>query len=65
MVNQLLDLGLVDEYRVCIAPILLGKGTPLFRTSTVTPLKLTEARPLETGGILARYVPEPRAEHVG
>ncbi|MCD7059471.1 dihydrofolate reductase family protein [Pelagibacterium xiamenense] len=64
LVNQLLDLGLVDEYRICIAPILLGKGTPLF-SAGMTPLKLLEARPVDTGGILARYAAEPRTAQAG
>lgn len=50
--------GLFDEYRVCIAPILIGSGAPLFRPGD-DPRRLTlvEARQLGTGGVILRYVP--------
>src|ERR1700704_813352 len=42
---------LIDEYRLCLAPIVLGRGTPLFKASSETmKLKLLETRPLKSGG---------------
>ena len=47
---------LIDEYRLCLAPIVLGRGTPLFKASSETmKLKLLETRPLKSGGIILRY----------
>ena len=33
LLASLLAYGLVDEYRLCIAPVLLGRGNPLFKSS--------------------------------
>jgi dihydrofolate reductase len=47
---------LIDEYRICIAPRLLGGGNPLFKQSPEQlELTLLDAQPLATGGVILRY----------
>jgi len=56
--QALIRAGLFDEYRLLIAPVVLGEGRPLFeRGADRLGLRLLEARPIATGGILARYAP--------
>ncbi len=56
--ESLIKADLFDEFRLCIAPVLLGKGRLLFPQGIpYKKLKLLEAHPLATGGIILRYVP--------
>lgn len=56
LLASLLENGLVDEYRLCIAPVLLGRGNPLFKTAeTRKSLALRECRALPNGGIVVTY----------
>lgn len=52
---SLIEHDLIDEFRLCYAPVVLGAGTPLFRTEQPRQLRLTETRPLKTGGVMAFY----------
>lgn len=54
--------GLFDEYRIGVAPMLLGAGNPLFKGSDERArLELVEARPLATGCVILRYRPRRSA----
>lgn len=54
--ESLMNAGMIDEIRLCIAPIILGKGRRLFTDKHTTQnLKLLESRPLQTGGVILRY----------
>ena len=56
LLETLLAYKLVDEYRICLAPVICGSGTPLFKHSdSQHHLTLLEARPLATGGVVLRY----------
>jgi dihydrofolate reductase len=49
-------LDLIDEYRIYVHPVLIGRGTPLFTTSdTSTPLELVETKAFGNGVVLLRY----------
>jgi len=56
LVNFLLELGLVDELRLLVYPVILGTGKRLFNNSHVK-LKLLEATPFKTGVVAFRYEP--------
>ena len=57
-------LGLIDEYRIYVHPVLVGRGKLLFReTDAMTPLRLLESRTFGNGVVLLRYSPEPDAGH--
>jgi len=54
----LVEHGLFDEYRLALAPVLLGRGKPLFGPGlSQFRLKLLEARPLANGCVILRYEP--------
>jgi len=47
---------LVDEFRVYVHPVLVGRGKPLFpEAEALTMLRLTETRPFGKGVVLLRY----------
>jgi dihydrofolate reductase len=48
--------GLFDEYRLGLTPVVLGAGTPLFKTNPErVRMKLLETRPLKSGCVILRY----------
>jgi dihydrofolate reductase len=51
---------LIDEYMLCIHPLVLGRGRRLFDVDTVAPLDLIESTPTTTGVIIATYRPSGR-----
>jgi dihydrofolate reductase len=56
LLASLLSAGLVDEYRLCIAPVVLGGGNPLFKPQdNQIKMRLESARPLKTGGVILTY----------
>ena len=56
LLSSLLSAGLVDEYRLGIAPLLLGRGNPLFKRSDLRiDLELLKTQPLKNGGVVLYY----------
>jgi dihydrofolate reductase len=52
-----LRLDLVDEWCLYVHPVLVGRGTPLFRvTRATTDLELVETRTFGSGVVMLRYV---------
>ncbi len=53
--RALMGAGLVDEMRLCLAPVILGRGTPLFRQDARIDFDLVETRATRKGGVILRY----------
>ena len=59
LVNALLDAGLVDELRLMVFPVVLGKGKKLFADGAKAPLALAELKPVGDEGVsVATYRPK-------
>lgn len=55
IVQQLANLGLIDEYALVVIPIILGKGKALFKSVAKTNLRLVEQKVFRNGMVLLRY----------
>jgi dihydrofolate reductase len=67
LVHTLAQHGLVDEYRLMVFPIVLGRGKRLFpdEMSQAARLTLTESRTAGDGILLLNYQPAPAQEPAG
>jgi dihydrofolate reductase len=55
LVHALIPLGLVDEFRLFVYPVVLGRGARLFEEATIPRLTLGECRTFRSGVVLTRY----------
>jgi dihydrofolate reductase len=57
LVRTLVADGLLDELRLIVHPIVVGKGARLFEGVPNVPLTLTEAKPIDSGIVILVYGP--------
>ena len=58
LVAELIAAGVVDEYRLFVYPVVLGRGRRLFADATDVPrLRLVDTQPFRSGIVLLRYRP--------
>jgi dihydrofolate reductase len=58
LIVALTQLDLIDEYQLCIQPIILGRGLPLFKNvKDRMNLKLLKTKPFGSGAVTLYYEP--------
>jgi dihydrofolate reductase len=58
LVSTFIRLGLIDEYRIMVAPVILGGGKPLFKgISDKVKLKLLRTKTFASGLVILYYQP--------
>jgi dihydrofolate reductase len=56
LVDELTRLGLIDEYRLMIHPVIVGTGKRIFNGDTPTTLRLVDTITTDTGVVVLTYV---------
>ena len=58
LIITLMKLNLIDEYQLCVHPVIIGRGLPLFKNiNDRTILKLLKTKTLSSGAIILYYEP--------
>ncbi|WP_216897806.1 dihydrofolate reductase family protein [Nocardia alni] len=55
LVHSMLGMGLIDEFRVIVHPVVIGSGTPLFPDKSALELNLVESETFDSGAVYLRY----------
>lgn len=55
LVHSCIELGLIDEFRLVLHPVVLGAGTPLFPGKSACALDLLESKAFDSGAVYLRY----------
>ncbi len=56
LIVSLSNLNLIDEYQLCVQPIVVGNGLPLFKNIACrVDLSLSKTKVFDSGGILLYY----------
>lgn len=55
LVHSFIDMRLIDEFRIMMHPVTLGRGTPLFHDKAKLDLKLLESKSFSSGAVYVRY----------
>ena len=56
LIVALTEAGLIDEYQLCVHPMIVGKGLPLFKNiSKTVGLKLSKTKSFDSGAIVLYY----------
>lgn len=54
-VQKLMQLDLIDEFRLLVYPVVLGSGKSIFKDGSRRSLKLVETTMFSSGVVLLRY----------
>ena len=58
LIIQLMNLNLIDELQICVHPVVIGKGLPLFdKIKDRTIFKLLKTKKFGSGAIVLYYAP--------
>ena len=55
LVHTFIDVGLIDEFRILVHPVTLGRGTRLFHDRARLDLELLESKTFGSGAVYVRY----------
>ena len=59
LIIQLMKLNLIDEYQLCVHPVIVGTGLPLFENiNNRTILKLKKTKTFSGGAVILYYEPK-------
>ncbi len=56
LATTLINAGLIDEFRIIVNPVVLGKGNALFKNLQRFNLTLLGTAAFDSGNVLLRYV---------
>jgi dihydrofolate reductase len=59
LIIQLMKLNLIDEYQLCVHPVIMGNGLPLFENiNDMKILKLIKTKAFSSGAVILYYEPK-------